>query len=72
MMQDFAIDLKDNFVDLKEYNDPNDLENMCQGNRWLYVFTFSLLRGMWWRHKSWFDKSGILIWWCFSYLFFIS
>ena len=33
MMQNFAIDLKDNFVDLREYNDPNDLENMYQGNR---------------------------------------
>lgn len=31
MMQYFSIFLKDNLVDLKEYNDPNDLENMYQG-----------------------------------------
>lgn len=30
---------KDNFVDLKEYNDPNDLENVIPGcNRWLCVY----------------------------------
>lgn len=47
MMQYFSIFLKDNFVDLKEYNDPNDLENMYQDVTDDYVFTFSCLRGMW-------------------------